>query len=254
MSVADLRFYVGLHQPGDAAGFDHVFLSINRIRGRRKPVPCADVVIDSGAFRELDQFGAYRHSVGEYADELRRLHEAGVVRITAAVAQDYMCEPFMLAKTGLTIADHQRLTIERYDTLIACGLPFLILPVLQGFSPADYAQHVRDYGDRLPHGAWVGVGSVCKRQGDPEAIVAVLCAILAVRPDLRLHGFGVKITGLMHAGVRSMLFSADSMAWSYAARKQGRDGNDPAEARAFADRVAEAVGRAFAPWQMPLLL
>lgn len=250
---SELRFYVGLHQPGDAAGFDHVFLSINRIRGRRKPVPCADVVVDSGAFRELEQFGAYRHSVEEYAAELRRLHEAGVARITAAVAQDYMCEPFMLAKTGLTIADHQRLTIERYDALVACNLPFPIMPVLQGYSPADYARHVRMYGDRLKPGMWVGVGSVCKRQGDPEAIVAVLCAILAVRPDLRLHGFGVKITGLMYSGVRSMLFSADSMAWSFSARKQGRNGNDPAEARAFVARVAAATSRALAPWQTVLV-
>ncbi|MFY9293280.1 MAG: hypothetical protein WAP03_21665 [Methylorubrum rhodinum] len=211
------------------------------------------MVIDSGAFVELEKWGRYRHSVEEYADELRRLHAAGVVNITAAVAQDYMCEPFMLAKTGLTVQDHQRLTIERYNALLACGLPFPILPVLQGYAPSDYVRHLRAYGDRLPHGAWVGVGSVCKRNSRPEQIVAVLCAILRERPDLRLHGFGVKITALMHPGVRSMLYSADSLAWSFAARKQGRNGNDPAEARAFVDRVRAAAAQAITPWQLPML-
>lgn len=251
--TSDLRFYCGLHQPGDATTFARAFISINRLRGRRKPVACPDVVIDSGAFVELEKWGRYRHSVEEYADELRRLHEAGVVQITAAVAQDYMCEPFMLAKTGLTVEDHQRLTIERYDALLACGLPFHILPVLQGYAPADYVRHVRQYGDRLKPGMWVGVGSVCKRNSQPEQIVAVLHAIKAARPDLRLHGFGVKLTALMHAGVRAMLYSADSMAWSFSARKQGRNGNDPAEAHAFVARVRAAAARAVTPWQLPLI-
>lgn len=251
---ADLRFYCGLHQPGDARAFDRAFISINRLRGRRKPVACPDVVIDSGAFVELEKWGRYRHSVEEYADELQRLHEAGVVQITAAVAQDYMCEPFMLAKTGLRVEDHQRLTIERCDALLACGLPFPILPVLQGYAPSDYVRHLRAYGDRLPQGAWVGVGSVCKRNSKPEQIVAVLYAILRARPDLRLHGFGVKITALMHSGVRSMLYSADSMAWSLSARKQGRNGNDPAEAMAFVERVRAVGSQLATPWQMPMLL
>jgi hypothetical protein len=149
-----------------------------------------------------------------------------------------MCEPFMLDRTGLTVADHQRLTIERYDALWPEGLPFPIMPVLQGYDPQEYVAHVRAYGDRLTPGMWVGVGSVCKRNGSPEAIVEVLAAIKAVRPDLRIHGFGVKLTSLMHPGVREMLYSADSMAWSFAARKQGRDGNSWREASAFVERVS----------------
>jgi hypothetical protein len=84
---------------------------------------------------------------------------------------------------------------------------------------------------------WVGVGSVCKRNGTPEQIEAVLDAIHNVRPDLRLHGFGVKLTSLRSGLIRSRLYSADSMAWSFAARKQGRDGNDWREAAAFADKI-----------------
>lgn len=247
-------FYVGLHQPADAHRFPRACVSINRLRTRRKPLGCPDVLVDSGAFTELDRHGHYRYGVEEYASQLRRLHDEGIVNITAAVAQDYMCEPFMLAKTGLTVADHQRLTIERYDALMACGLPFPILPVLQGFAPADYQRHVEAYGDRLTQGMWVGVGSVCKRQGDPSVIVSVLHAIHAVRPDLRLHGFGVKVTSLLHPGVRAMLHTADSMAWSFAARKSGGNANCWKEAARFAARIENIADRAASWWQVPLFM
>lgn len=256
-----VRFYPGLHQPADALHFDRACISINRVRGRKKPVNCDEVIVDSAAFRELELYGAYRHSVDEFADELYRLHTTGVVKIAIAVAQDYMCEPFMLAKTGLTILDHQRLTIERYDALKAAlderfggECPFPVMPVLQGYAPSDYARHIKMYSDRLKLGMWVGVGSVCKRNGEPERIVEVLAAIHAVRPDLLLHGFGVKMTALLHSAIRDLLYSADSMAWSYAARRQGRDGNSWQEAKAFTERVQAAASQAIQAWQLPLPL
>lgn len=89
-----------------------------------------------------------------------------------------------------------------------------ILPVLQGFSPESYAEHVRGYGTLLKQGHWVWVGSVCKRNGHPRQIEDVLLAIKSERPDLRLHGFGIKLTALSSVTVRSLLHSADSMAWS----------------------------------------
>src|SRR5690348_11963618 len=123
-------FYVGLHQPSDAAQFERACISVRRLWGRRKPLPCPDVLVDSAAFTELALHGRYRSAVSEYAAELRRLHREGIANITAAVSQDFMCEPFMLAKTGLTLAEHQRLTLERYDALVAEALPFPIMPVL----------------------------------------------------------------------------------------------------------------------------
>lgn len=131
------RFFVGLHQPADTVHFEACCISINRLRGRRKPVGCDDVLVDSGAFTELARHGHYRHPVADYAAELHRLHTDGVVTIRAAVAQDYICEPAMLARTGLTIRAHQRLTIVRYDRLLAeldrlfhGSCPFPLVPVL----------------------------------------------------------------------------------------------------------------------------
>ena len=74
--------------------------------------------MDSGAFSTIARHGGYPRPVHEYAGHIKRWRNNG--NLLAAVAQDYMCEPQMLAKTGLTVADHQRLTIERYDDLLRC--------------------------------------------------------------------------------------------------------------------------------------
>jgi hypothetical protein len=232
-----VRFFLGIHQPCDAHRHAAVMVSVNRLRDRKAPFAVGDWIMDSGAFTELQRFGGYREAPEVYAAEIRRW--AGNGSLLAAVSQDFMCEPFMLAKTGLTIADHQRLTIERYDALLACDTGGVtIMPVLQGYAPADYVAHIRMYGDRLRPGMWVGVGSVCKRNGDPAAVEAVLLAIHAERPDLLLHAFGLKLTALGSGLVRALLRSADSMAWCYAARRQGRRHNHWTEAAKFAKRIA----------------
>ena len=243
------RFYPGLHQPADAKRFQRCCISINRLDARVKPLGCPEVLIDSGAFTEVSRHGEYRTRPAAYARRLRRL--VGIAEIVAAVSQDYMCESFILERTGCNMAAHQLGTVKRYDQILRQRLPFHVMPVLQGYAPADYVRHLVISGERLTHGMWVGVGSLCKRNSRPEEILEVLTAIREVRPDLVLHGFGVKLTALMHGGVFDLLDTADSMAWSYAARKEGRNANDWREARHFASRV-EAIPAQ--PWQMPLPL
>jgi hypothetical protein len=244
--VSDVRFFVGLHQPSDAKHFDAAFVSVNRLRKRKSDFAAGDWIMDSGAFSTILTHGGYPHGVEEYADQIRRWKSCG--NLLAAVSQDYMCEPSMLAITGLSVDEHQRLTITRYDALLQCDTGCYIMPVLQGYAPEDYVDHIRQYGDRLKPGAWVGVGSVCKRNGDSRAIEEVLLAIKAERPDLRLHGFGLKKTALLSGIVRALLFTADSMAWSFAARKSGRNANDWREAKTFSDHI---VNMSF---QRPLFL
>jgi len=231
-----MRFFVGVHHPNKADHVPYAMVSANALRGRKSGFPANVWIMDSGAFTTVTTHGGYPEGVEEYAAIIRRFANCG--RLVAAVAQDYMCESFVLERTGLTVADHQRLTVERYDDLMACDVAGVqIMPVLQGYEPAEYADHIRQYGDRLTHGMWVGVGSVCKRNRNPGSVVAVLEAIHAVRPDLRLHGFGVKITALRNQRVRELFYSSDSMAWSFAARYEGRDGNDIGEAIRYAKRV-----------------
>lgn len=232
-----MRFFTGLHQPSDAKHFDAAFVSVNRLRNRKGPFEVGDWIMDSGAFSELSIHGRYRFPVEEYADQIVRWRNNG--NLLAAVSQDWMCERFILDKTGFTVLDHQRFTIERYDEILARRTGVYIMPVLQGYDPEDYVRHIRMYGDRLKPGMWVGVGSVCKRNGDPRAIEEVLLAIHRERPDLRLHGFGLKSTALKSGIVDQLLFTADSMAWSYAARMKGGNGNNWREAKRWSDRIKD---------------
>ena len=243
-----MKFFVGLHQPSDARHFERCFVSINRLRTRKKPMEARDWILDSGAFTELSRHGKYRDSVAEYANQIERVRHWG--NLLACCAQDYMCEPFVLSRTGMSIEQHQRLTIERYDALRALVSTVYVLPVLQGYTPRDYTSHLNAYGDRLKRGAWVGVGSVCKRNSRPGDVVEILRAIMSARPDLQLHGFGLKKTAFELPGVVSCLATADSMAWSYAARRERANGrrpnanaNDWREAKRFERHVNELVSR-----------
>jgi hypothetical protein len=224
-----------LHQPSDAKHLPRCMISINRLRNRKSGFEVNEWICDSGAFTELSRFGHYRHSVQSYAEDIKRWSKCG--NLLAAVSQDWMNEPFILEKTGLSTVDHQRLTIERYDELLACDTGVYIMPVLQGYRPEEYVSHLHQYGDRLGTGAWVGVGSVCKRNSKPEQIEAILKAIHRERPDLRWHLFGVKLTALKNAVVRELGYSADSMAWSFAARRRDGGQNDWREAWEFVERV-----------------
>lgn len=235
----ELKFFVGLHHPHAAEHFDTAFISVNALRRRKGSFPAREWIMDSGAFTTILKHGGYPNPVSEYAAEIRRWK--GVGTLLAAVAQDFMCEPHMLARTGLTVAEHQRLTIERYDALLAEQTGVYIMPVLQGYTPQEYVRHLRAYGNRLKPGMWVGVGSICKRNSDPQAIWRVLDAIKRERPDLRLHGFGLKKTALAASEIRRLLHSADSMAWSYAARKEGRNGNDWREAISFVETLRRRI-------------
>lgn len=241
-----MQFYTGLHQPSDAKHFERSFISINRLRGRRSGFEVADWILDSGAFTEISKHGHYRNDPKAYAHEIKRW--VGNGNLKAAVSQDLMCEPHILAITGLTVQRHQELTIERYDSLNAEDLGGAqLIPVLQGFAPRDYVTHLQAYAGRLLPGMWTGVGSVCKRNSDPQAIWEVLDAIKQARPDLRLHGFGLKATALALSEIQQLLHSSDSMAWSFHARMHRRNGNDWREARKWTDRIQHRLALGGSP-------
>ena len=131
-----MRFFVGLHQPSDAKHVSPAFISVGRLRDRKADMKVGDSIMDSQAFTTIATHGGYPLPVSEYAAQIRRWAE---VRQTAGRRhQDYMCEPMMLKRTGLNVAEHQRLTIERYDSLLAEDTGTYIMPVLQGYRPGEY--------------------------------------------------------------------------------------------------------------------
>jgi hypothetical protein len=207
-----MKFYLGTD---DMAFVNRVaipwFVSVVRLRGRKKLLH-GDWLLDSGGFTQIANHGAYTISEAEYLDVIERHRPA------LAFCQDWMCEAFILKKTGLTIEEHQHRTTASY--LSMRQHTDRVRPVLQGWAPRDYAAHVRAY-----HAAGVdmsqrfGVGTVCSRNGDLDAIRWVLRAIHAEQPGIRLHGFGIKTAALRCGEIVGMLESADSMAWSARGRR-----------------------------------
>ena len=79
-----LAFYVGLHHPHVAGRFERAFISVNAVCRCKGPFPARRGIMDSGAFTEIPTHGSYRHSVAEYAAEVRR--GVGIGTLEAVVA------------------------------------------------------------------------------------------------------------------------------------------------------------------------
>jgi len=227
-----------------------LFISHRRLRAYKKlPVACGPWALDSGGFTELSKYGGWRTTQDEYVEAVRRYVEE-VGQLEWAAPQDWMCEPAMLEKTGLTVREHQDRTVSNYLDLRDRG-PFV--PVLQGQHLEDYEVCVdlyRDAGVDLWAEPIIGLGTVCRRQRAPE--IARIVNELA-SSGLRLHGFGMKSDGLARVG--HLLTSADSMAWSTRGRMawqhdrlnlcgqhEGSCANCPMWALLWRQRVVDGLG------------
>lgn len=214
-----MRFYLGTHEPTWLGQLDvPLFVSHRRLAGRRRlPAALAGWALDSGGFSELSMFGAWQTTPAAYAAAIAR-YRNHIGRIDWAAPQDWMCEPWVLAKTGRTIAEHQAATVASVLDLRARveGVP--IVPVLQGWVLSDYLACVDRYDDAgldLTAEPVVGLGSVCRRQAT-TTIAAIVRELASL--GIALHGFGVKTLGL--GNYAGHLASADSMAWSFSARRR----------------------------------
>lgn len=209
-----MKFYLGTHH-ATQRWFDAdvpLFVS-RRVLTARKSIPVASTgwALDSGGFTELNLYGRWETSEADYIRDVRRFAQDEYLEWVAP--QDWMCEPSVLAKTRLTVAEHQELTVANFRTLRAHLGP-LVIPVLQGWTLDDYHRCWELYERRgvdLEREPLVGLGSICRRQNMAEA-----GRIVRSLQPLNLHAFGVKLTGLESFG--DALASADSMAWSYRAR------------------------------------
>jgi hypothetical protein len=212
-----MKFFLGTHRPRWLATLDvPLFVSRRTLaRLRNPPRARAPWALDSGGFTELALHGRWTVSAADYAREVQRLR-ADVGRMEWAAPQDWMVEPAIRERTGLSVADHQRRTLDNLLELRALAPDVPWIPVLQGWTVWDYWRHVDQYdaaGVDLRREPLVGVGSICRRQS--SALARTILETLAAG-GLRLHGFGVKKGGLR--GSARHLASADSLAWSLHAR------------------------------------
>lgn len=214
-----MRFYLGTAYPNYFEKTD-VPLCISAVYlEKRRTLPRArnGWLLDSGAFSQISTAGKFSMSAKTYAHLAQRCaDEMGY--LDGAAIQDWMCEPFVLARTGKNIIEHQKLSCESYAELRYWAPDISWIPVLQGYHREDYLEHLdlySTYGDDLRDMHRVGVGSICRRQA--TGMVEELLGELKQR-GLRLHGFGLKQLALRN--IAWALESADSMAWSQQARRQ----------------------------------
>jgi hypothetical protein len=213
-------FYLGAHHPNwlAKAGVP-LFISHRRLQGYKTlPKAIEHWALDSGGFSEISQFGKWTTTPEQYVQAVKR-YDQEIGHLGWAAPQDWMCEPDMLTKTGLTVREHQQRTVRNFlqlQQLWGDDSPFM--PVLQGWTVDDYLHCMELYniaGIDLESFPLVGVGSVCRRQATGE--IGMIFQSILKHQDLLIHGFGVKLRGLQDYG--HLLNSADSMAWSYWARR-----------------------------------
>ena len=211
-------FLLGLPEPAWLERVDvPAFVSHTRL-ARRRRLPHARTwwCLDSGGFTEIKRHGAWTVDPADYVAAVRR-YAAEIGWLAWAAPQDWMCEPPQLVRTGLTVVEHQRRTVDNYVLLrqLAPELPFI--PVIQGWTAASYLHCVQLYADAgvdLRAEPVVGIGSICRRTS-PTAVWRVVETLHSA--GLRgLHGFGVSVSAL--PVVFELLASSDSQAWSQAAR------------------------------------
>lgn len=217
-------FHLGTHEP-TWIGRSPVPLFVSMTRVKKFPARPARAgwACDSGGFTQLHR-GGWTTKPEDFIEQVYYLADKCPGMMWAS-PQDWMCEPSAVAATGLSVADHMRLTVENYCTLKTMDPRDLIVPVLQGWLPGDHERCVEMYEDagvNLFDKPIVGVGSICRRQATDE-IAGIIERLAAL--GLSLHGFGIKTLGLKLYGKH--LASADSLAWSFQARMKARDGRPP---------------------------
>ena len=142
-------------------------------------------------------------------------------KLTAESIRDAKVKACLPLNPGLwqaRILVHQRRTVASYIDLMQAAPEIQWLPVIQGYSLHDYMQCVELYyeaGICLHALPLVGLGSICRRQHTKEAerIIREISIL-----GIKLHAFGFKQKGLEQ--VSDALASADSLAWSYQARRR----------------------------------
>src|SRR4051812_2363738 len=113
-------FYLGTSEPSWLQRLDvPLFLSRRRL-ARLKKLPRAQVdwVLDSGAYSELNAWGRWLLSPRRYLAEVKR-YWAEVGRLQWISCMDWVCEPVIRHKTGLTVAQHQQRSLDNYLELKA---------------------------------------------------------------------------------------------------------------------------------------
>jgi hypothetical protein len=194
-----------------------LLVSYGRLRDARTlPVALAPWVLDSRGFVELAEHGRWTIDQARYVADCRRYRDE-IGQLQWVAPQDWPAGAQMLARTGLSEAEHQDRTVASVVELRTTAPDLNVITVVTGRDTAGYLRCIEAYraagidlrAETLP----VGVGAlVGRRAGEAADIIRMLYAA-----GLRnLHGFGVKSRVLDLVG--GLVASVDSAGWSIDAR------------------------------------
>ncbi|MEU8469531.1 hypothetical protein AB0F30_16680 [Streptomyces sp. NPDC029006] len=217
-------FYVGVKPHLMAHTSVPVMVSDVNLRDRRKlPAANGPVTVDSEGFSQLQKYGRWTRTFRQYAGDVRRYQDWFGPLFRGAFQQDYMCEDAIIhggtfgkqrfVGTGLTLREHLHRTVGNYLDLMGIDDTLEIFPVVQGRRIQHYEYCIDLFdkaGVNLRELPVVGIGSVCRIQGTPEA-VGIVRHVASIVGTGRLHAFGFKTEGLREVG--DVVGRADSFAW-----------------------------------------
>jgi len=162
-----MDFWLGTHQIAWLSRIDVPLMVSRRRLADYKTLPRAHGPIfrDSSGFTKLAIDGSWDDLPAAQFVAEARVHSQEIGNIRYFAPRDWMCEPMILKKTGLSIAEHQRRTVADYCDLMQRAPELPWVPVLQGWEMDDYLRCVEMY-DRvsvdLRAAPLVGVGTICR--------------------------------------------------------------------------------------------
>ena len=142
------RFYLGCPEPswlrGEGVGWldgsqGLALFVCHRRLARLRTLPRAGLpwACDSGGFTELRAAGYWRVSAADYTRAVAR-YDREIGLLEWAAPMDWLCEPGIRARTGLSTREHQHRTVGNY-LLLPAGA---VAAVLRGLVPV-HAGHPR---------------------------------------------------------------------------------------------------------------
>lgn len=237
------KVYISWNQPNNGESgtkhFSHALISINRLLNRRSQFKVQNWILDSGAFTRLSNKSSHL-STRKYAKIANFFYDSG--NLEAVVTQDYLPIAKFLRQSKLTVKQCQQLTVNRYELLQSLLRPEIYqMPVLQGIEPSNYAQHLQLYQARILPEAWVGVGNLVGRS--ISEIEEIVVNIAELRKDIRLHGFGIKLSHVKNPLVKKLFYSSDSANGSFSQDNWRRSHNRPDLAIHYQQKILKQDAR-----------
>jgi len=216
------RFYLSLASSSQryaAKTLGYPYILVNYMTRMNKPPQYGyeELFIDSGGFSSSLLSGEYTKSDDEYLWHVEELQP------DYFALRDYPCEPELLKQHGRTVEMHQEMTLEHHlqllDKLDNYDITGDWVPVLQGWTLEEYLDCVDLFREHGLLCDYVAIGSVCRR-GSQNEIRRIISVVKHQIGGRRLHAFGLNVGVLRDPHLWSCVYSVDSGAFDYAARKR----------------------------------